>query len=186
MTQDAQVRKLFSLLSAGHSLRVSSLKTGMDEKTARKYRKANRMPSELSACHDWRTRPDPFATVWDRVQKQLSENPGLQGKVLFAWLQGEYPGQFQNGQLRTFQRGVRRWDRSVKRSQKRPDRRYHSGSTRGGWHAARTKALFSARLDLSRSRWLCGNVACGCELGVPAVFPVGISMGMTSVGPPPN
>ena len=109
MTQDAQVRKLFSLLSAGHSLRVSSLKTGMDEKTARKYRKANRMPSELSACHDWRTRPDPFATVWDRVHKQLSENPGLQGKVLFAWLQGEYPGQFQNGQLRTFQRGVRRW-----------------------------------------------------------------------------
>ena len=78
------------------------------------------------------------------------------------------------------------WDRSVKRSQKRPDRRYHSGSTRGGWDAARTKALFSARLDLSRSRWLCGNVACGCELGVPAVFPVGISMGMTSVGPPPN
>ena len=78
MTQDAQVRKLFSLLSAGHSLRLASLKTGMDEKTARKYRKANRMPSELSACHDWRTRPDPFATVWDRVQKQLSENPGLQ------------------------------------------------------------------------------------------------------------
>ena len=80
MTQDAQVRKLFSLLSAGHSLRVSSLKTGMDEKTARKYRKANRMPSELSACHDWRTRPDPFATVWDRVHKQLSENWDRSGK----------------------------------------------------------------------------------------------------------
>jgi hypothetical protein len=53
----------------------------------------------------------------------------------------------------------RGWDRSVKRSQKRSVRRYDSGSTRGGWHAGRTKALFSARLDLSRSCWLCGNVA---------------------------
>jgi hypothetical protein len=109
MTQDVQVRKLFSLLRTGTTLRVASLKTGMDEKTARKYRKAERMPSELSARHEWRTRPDPFATVWDRVGKQLTENPGLQAKVLFTWLQGEYPGQFQDGQLRTFQRGVRRW-----------------------------------------------------------------------------
>lgn len=109
MTQDAQVRKLFCLLSQGVSLRLASLKTGMDEKTARKYRKAERMPSELSARHDWRTRSDPFSTVWELVEKQLQENPGLQAKALFAWLQGEYPGQFQNGQLRTFQRGVHRW-----------------------------------------------------------------------------
>ena len=109
MPQDSQVRKLFSLLSAGHSLRLASLKTGMSEKTARKYRKAERMPSELSARHDWRTRVDPFSTVWESVEKQLNENPGLQAKVLFAWLQAEHPGQFQDGQLRTFQRGVRRW-----------------------------------------------------------------------------
>ena len=98
MTQDAQVRKLFSLLSAGHSLRLASLKTGMDEKTARKYRKAERMPSELSAHRDWRTRVDPFSTVWESVERQLTENPGLQAKTLFAWLQGEHPGQFQDGQ----------------------------------------------------------------------------------------
>ena len=56
MTQDAQVRRLFCLLSQGVSLRLASLKTGMDEKTARKYRKAERMPSELSVRHDWRPR----------------------------------------------------------------------------------------------------------------------------------
>lgn len=109
MPQDSQVRKLFSLLSAGHSLQLASLKTGMSVKTARKYRKAERMPSELSARHDWRTRVDPFSTVWESVEKQLEANPGLQAKVLFAWLQSEHPGQFQDGQLRTFQRGVRRW-----------------------------------------------------------------------------
>ncbi len=109
MTQDVQVRELFSLLSSGISLCLASLKTGMDEKTARKYRKAGRMPSDLSERHDWRTRVDPFVAVWPAVKKQLAENPGLQAKALFRWLQGEHPGQFQDGQLRTFQRGVRVW-----------------------------------------------------------------------------
>lgn len=109
MTRDGQVRELFSLLSSGVSLGLASLKTGMDEKTARKYRRTGRMPSELSAGHDWRTREDPFSEVWSVVERKLAENPGLQAKVLFKWLQGEYPGQFQDGQLRTFQRGVRRW-----------------------------------------------------------------------------
>ena len=59
MTQEAQVRRLFCLLSQGVALRLASLKTGMDEKTARKYRKAERMPSELSGRHDWRPRSDP-------------------------------------------------------------------------------------------------------------------------------
>ena len=52
MLQDCQVRKLLSLLSQGISVRLASVKTGMDEKTARNYRKAARMPSELSARHD--------------------------------------------------------------------------------------------------------------------------------------
>ena len=67
------------------------------------------MPSELSERHDWRTRVDPFSAVWELVEKQLTENPGLQAKAMFVWLQGEFPGQFQDGQLRTFQRGVHRW-----------------------------------------------------------------------------
>ena len=52
MLQDEQVRKLFRLLSEGVSLRLASLKTGMDEKTARRYRREARMPSEL-----WRVIP---------------------------------------------------------------------------------------------------------------------------------
>ena len=39
----------------------------------------------------------------------------------------------------------------------------------------------------SRSRWGGGgNVACGCEIGVPAAFRVRFSMALTSVRPPPN
>lgn len=109
MTQDGQIRQLRKLLARGVSLRVAALRTGMDEKTARKYRREGRMPSELSERHWWRTRPDPFADVWGVVEKQLKESSSLQAKALFAWLQREYPGRFQDGQLRTFQRGVHRW-----------------------------------------------------------------------------
>jgi|SRR5579863_346360 len=109
MIQDGQFRKLWSLLARGVSLQAAALKTGLDEKTARKYQRCERMSRELSQGHWWRTRPDPFSDVWVAVAAQLKENPGLQAKALFAWLQGEHPGQFQDGQLRTFQRGVRRW-----------------------------------------------------------------------------
>src|SRR5579863_3534714 len=109
MIQDGQFRKLWSLLARGVSLQAAALKTGLDEKTARKYQRCERMSRELSQGHWWRTRPDPFSDVWEAVAAQLKENPGLQAKTLFAWLQGEHPGKFQEGQLRTFQRGVRRW-----------------------------------------------------------------------------
>jgi len=109
MIQDRQVAKLRVLLAGGMSLYLAAMKTGMDEKTARKYRSSEKQPSELSAAHDWRTREDPFEDVWPAVHEQLAVNPGLQAKTLFEWLQREHPGRFQDGQLRTFQRGVKGW-----------------------------------------------------------------------------
>lgn len=53
--------------------------------------------------------PRVFAEVWAEVFEQLEVAPELQAKVLFQWLQQRYPGRFQDGQLRTFQRGVKRW-----------------------------------------------------------------------------
>ena len=66
-------------------------------------------PSELSSVHDWRTREDPFAEVWDEVKSELEVNPGLEAKTLFEELQRRYPGRFYDGQLRTLQRKVRTW-----------------------------------------------------------------------------
>ena len=108
MITDRQVRRLRELLIRGETLSRAAWKTGMDRKTAGRYR-AGKLPSERTGDHDWRTREDPFADVWAEVYEQLSEHPGLQAKVLFAWLQRQYPGRFQDGQLRTFQRGVKRW-----------------------------------------------------------------------------
>ena len=109
MIKDSQVRRLWKHLAAGVPLWKAALKSGMDEKTARKYHKTRRLPSEAAPVHTWRTRPDPFKGVWAEVFEQLELNPGLQAKTLFLWLQRKYPGEFQDGQLRTFQRGVKAW-----------------------------------------------------------------------------
>ena len=58
---------------------------------------------------DWRTRPDPFASVWPCVRTWLEAEPDRIGRELFMRLQKELPGVFPDGQLRTFQRRVREW-----------------------------------------------------------------------------
>jgi hypothetical protein len=106
---DGQVRRLWRLLDAGTALGQAATKTGMDRKTARRYRNMRRLPSHNDTPHDWRTRPDPFAEVWPEVEEHLHQAPGLQAKTLFTWLQQKYPGRFDDGQLRTLQRRIKTW-----------------------------------------------------------------------------
>ena len=58
-------------------LGVAATKSGMDEKTARKYRDIGKLPSELKAerVRTWRTREDPFEGVWERVKSFLENIP---------------------------------------------------------------------------------------------------------------
>jgi hypothetical protein len=109
ITRDAQVKGLFKHMSEGRPLYVSAAKAGMCENTARKYVRQRRFPSDLTSPHDWRTRPDPFVDVWPRVEAILADSPHLEAKTAFEWLQREYPGRFQDGQLRTLQRRFRQW-----------------------------------------------------------------------------
>src|ERR1035437_9567942 len=81
----------------------------MDAKTARKYRRLGRVPSELPAAPRWRTRPDPFAEVWAEIRELLEGNAGLEAKTVFEYLQRRYAGCFEDGQLRTLQRRVKSW-----------------------------------------------------------------------------
>jgi transposase len=109
MLTDRQVRKLMQLLTAGEPLSRAALKTGMDEKTARRYRAAGALPSALKPPHSWRTRPDPFDAVWEELRSLLEVNPGLQATTLFAHLQRTYPARFPDGQLRSLQRRLKQW-----------------------------------------------------------------------------
>lgn len=109
MVTDQQVRRLMSLIKKENILATAAVKAGMDEKTARKYRRLGKLPSTVKAEHTWRTRPDPFAEVWEGLKNKLDLNPGLEAKTLFADLQRRCPGRYADGQLRTLQRRVKAW-----------------------------------------------------------------------------
>ena len=109
MVTDRQVRRLFKLMQTELTQAVAAAKSGMDEKTARKYLKTGWLPSELKQERSWRTRADPFEDIWDEVRDNLASNPGFEAKTLFDDLQNRFPGQFSDGQLRTLQRRVKRW-----------------------------------------------------------------------------
>ena len=90
---------------------VAALKVDIDPKTARKYIKAGKLPTELKQQRDWLTRSDCFEDVWPTLTAMLQNAPGLEAKTLLEWLieQKEYIPPFHFGQLRTLQRRVRDW-----------------------------------------------------------------------------
>ncbi|MHC4146784.1 MAG: Mu transposase domain-containing protein [Planctomycetota bacterium] len=91
-------------------LKTAAAKAGMSEKTARKYRKSGKLPSQCKVIHDWRTRPDPLdPDDWRWAEEVLGNNDGIEAKTLLEVLQREHPGKYQDGQLRTFQRRVKLW-----------------------------------------------------------------------------
>ena len=92
MVTDGQVRKLRRLLSLDENLASAAGKTGMDEKTARKYRDGEGLPSQRKSRRTWRTRADPFAEVWPEVQALLEAEPRLRAFTLFGWLEDRYAG----------------------------------------------------------------------------------------------
>jgi hypothetical protein len=109
MVTDQQVRRLFKLIQSEKNFGIAAMKAGMDEKTARKYRRIGKLPSEHKQAHNWRTRKDPFGDVWDGIKAMLSINPGLEAKTIFEDFQRKQPGRFADGQLRTLQRRIKHW-----------------------------------------------------------------------------
>lgn len=90
-------------------LQLAALKAGMNRDTAAAYLASGQLPSERDVARDWRTRQDPFAAHWAEAEAMLRAAPELEAKALFEWLCEQHGGQYAEGQLRTFQRHVRRW-----------------------------------------------------------------------------
>ena len=109
MVSDQQVRRLYKLVQTEKNFGIAAIKAGMDEKTARKYSKLGKLPSELEQPHTWRTRQDPFEDSWDGIKLMLEINPGLEAKTIFEDLQRRNPGRYADGQLRSLQRHIKVW-----------------------------------------------------------------------------
>src|SRR5437660_3091756 len=98
-----------SLLTQGIPQVTAAAKAGMSERSARKYGRLGRSPSQVKVPHTWRTRPDPFEGVWTEIEALLRQDGGLQAKTIWTELNERYPGRFSAGQLRTLQRRLLAW-----------------------------------------------------------------------------
>lgn len=109
MVTDQQVRRLFLMKNTEKNIEIAAAKSGMSEKSARKYLTSGKLPSQMKKPHTWKTRKDSFEDIWDEVTEYLENNSGLEAKTLFEHFQKTYPDKFQDGQLRTLQRKIKEW-----------------------------------------------------------------------------
>ncbi len=110
LVSNRQVKGLFKSMANGKTISQAAARADMCENTARKYIDKNALPSELQTPRTHKTRPDPFADVWSEAISFLETNPRIEAKTIFDHLCRSFPDkEFQEGQLRTFQRKVKNW-----------------------------------------------------------------------------
>lgn len=117
MKRDQEVLHMLKERAKGRTQEQAAARAGMSVRTARTYEHLGQLPSQRKQPRTYRTRPNPFAAVWPWVVAHLERDPALQGATLFALLTQEHAGQFQAGQMRTFQAHVAQW-----RAQHGPER----------------------------------------------------------------
>jgi len=109
ITPDRKVRKLMTEYQKTGNLSKSANRADMDPKTARKYIRRGKLPSQMKIERTWRTRKDPFAKHWEECERMLKDAPELEAKSIFDWICDKYPENYEESQLRTFQRRVSDW-----------------------------------------------------------------------------
>ena len=91
------------------SQELAAAKAGISQRSARRIESAAMLPSQKLRRY-WRSRPDPFAQVWDsEVVPLLRAAPKLMAITLLRKLQDDHPERFPDGVLRTLQRHIRQW-----------------------------------------------------------------------------
>jgi hypothetical protein len=111
MITDEQARLLRQVRMQGKTQQTAAAAAGMSVRTARKW-ETGPLPSQAKKERDWRTRPDPFADVWESEIEPLlrSDKDGsLQATTVIAELGRRFPDRVFDDSLRTLQRRMRQW-----------------------------------------------------------------------------
>ena len=104
-----QIRVYKLARNNGKTQKTAAAMAGISERSGRRIEKGE-LQSGVNRTRYWRTHPDYFAGVWgNEIVPLLTENPKLKAVALFKYLQKEFPGQYADNKLRTFQRRVRQW-----------------------------------------------------------------------------
>jgi hypothetical protein len=111
MVTDAQVRLMRQKRMEGKTQESAAAAAGMSERTLRQW-ESGALPSEGTSARSWRTREDPFESVWESEVVpllRLDEKGVLEGTTVLDRLREQHPGAYEWGQLRTLQRRLRDW-----------------------------------------------------------------------------
>jgi hypothetical protein len=93
----------------GCTQETAAAKGEMSVRSGRRIDKGEHRP-QRGRPHDWRTREDPFAAVWEsELVPMLERQPQLQALTLLEHLQQQHPGKYGRSVLRTLQRRVQQW-----------------------------------------------------------------------------
>lgn len=105
---DQQVR-LYMNKRKHHTQELAAAKAGISVRSARRIERDALLPSQKPRRY-WRSRPDPFAGVWDaEVVPMLAGTPQLQAITVLRKLQDDHPGEYPDSTRRTLERRIRHW-----------------------------------------------------------------------------
>ena len=110
MITDQQVVLLRQKIMEGKTQKAAAASAAMSERSARNWQLGELPSDRKKARRRWRSRPDPFADVWESdVVPLLRTDPAgdLSATTILEWLYERHPGEFGSSQLRTLQRRVR-------------------------------------------------------------------------------
>jgi hypothetical protein len=100
---------LYMKIRKSKSQVLAAAMAGLSERSSRRIESSVTLPSQKLRRH-WRSRPDPFAQVWDsEIVPLLQSAPNLMAITLLRKLQDDHPDRFPDGVLRTLQRHIRHW-----------------------------------------------------------------------------
>jgi len=115
MITDVRASEMFLLLHEDESVAGVARRLKMGEKTIRKYRAADRLPSQIERPgRTYRTREDPLAEYWSEVEALLEQDPRLKPYAILDWLKQKYnppegAPRVTDAIRRTLERRVGRW-----------------------------------------------------------------------------
>ena len=115
MITDVRASQMFLLLHEGQSVASIARKLKMSEKTIRKYRQAEQLPSQVERPgRTYRTRPDPLEEFWDEIELLLQHDRRLKPYAILDWLKQKHnppagEPRVTDSIRRTLERRVQRW-----------------------------------------------------------------------------
>ncbi|MCY4653543.1 MAG: IS21 family transposase [Dehalococcoidia bacterium] len=110
MITDQQVVLLRQKIMEGKTQKAAAASAAMSERSARDWQLGELPSDRKKARRRWRSRPDPFADVWESdVVPLLRTDPDgdLSATIILEWLDERHPDRFGGSQLRTLQRRMR-------------------------------------------------------------------------------